>query len=55
MNTVVKWRTLAPGGDALRNIFYVASGTNSTGSLELFHDHTSTQKEQWKGAATHND
>jgi hypothetical protein len=44
-NVVVKWRTLAP-----TNIFYVTSNSNNTMDLELFHDHSSTQKDQWDGA-----
>jgi hypothetical protein len=49
-NVVVKWRTLAPTVEARRNLFVVASSANSTGNLELFHDHSSTQKRQWDGA-----
>jgi hypothetical protein len=50
-NVVITWRTLAPKSVARRNIFYVSSSANDTGNLELFHDHSSTQKRQWQGAA----
>ena len=50
-NIVVKWRTLAPTFNAHRNLFFVSSSANTTGNLELFHDHTGTQKHQWDNAS----
>ena len=50
-NVVIKWRTLAPTTVAHRNVFVVSGGANATGNLELFHDHSSTQKHQWDGAS----